>query len=45
MTGFGFIKVEFPKETTRELTEEEIERYNKTSIQIGSQPPYKLNIE
>ena len=28
VTGLGFINVKFPKETTRELTKEEIERYN-----------------
>lgn len=45
ITGYGFIEVKFPKETTRELTEEEIEYYNKKSFQIGSQPPWKLDID
>lgn len=44
ITGFGFFNVLFPKETSRELTKEEIEKYNKTYVQIGSQPPIKLNI-
>lgn len=33
MTGFGFINVRFPKETTRDLTDEEVEKYEKRSIQ------------
>jgi len=42
--GFGFFNVLFPKETSRELTQEEIEKYNKTYVQINSQPPVKLNV-
>ena len=45
ITGFGFINVKFPKETTRELTKEEIEHYNKMSIQIGSQPAFQLKVD
>jgi len=44
VTGFGFIEVKFPKKTTRPLTKDEIETYNSMHIQIGSQPPVKLNI-
>lgn len=44
-TGFGFFNVLFPKETSRELTQEEIEKFSKTYIQIGSNPPVKLNIK
>lgn len=44
VTGYGFFNVCFPKETSRELTEEEINKYSKMSVQIGSQPPRKLNI-
>jgi hypothetical protein len=44
ITGFGFFNVLFPKETSRELTQEEITQYNKTYIQLGSYPPTKLNI-
>lgn len=42
VTGFGFINVKFPKDTTRNLTEDEIVKYNKTYIQISNQPPIKL---
>lgn len=45
VTGFGFFNVCFPKETSRELTEEDIEKYNKQYVQIGSQPPIKLNVK
>jgi hypothetical protein len=44
VTGFGLFNVLFPKETSRALTGEEIEKYNETYVQIGSQPPFKLNI-
>ena len=44
VTGLGFLNVMFPKETTRELTDEEIVKYNKMSIQISSQPPIKLKV-
>lgn len=45
VTGYGFFNVMFPKETTRNLTEKEIEHFNKMSFQISNQPPLKLNIE
>ena len=45
VTGFGFFNVCFPRDTTRELMEDEIEDYNKTYIQIASQPPYKLKVD
>lgn len=41
VTGFGFVSVLFPKETSRELTEEEVETYKTKKLGIGS---YKLNI-
>lgn len=44
VTGFGFINVKFPKESTRELTDEEIKYWNSKYIQIASQPPHKLNV-
>jgi hypothetical protein len=44
VTGFGFFDVLFPKDTSRELTDEEKEKYNKMSVQIGSQPPLKLKV-
>ncbi len=43
-TGFGFSRVIFPKETSRDLTKEEIEKYNETYVQINSQPPVKLKV-
>ena len=45
VTGFGFFNVMFPKETTRELTDEEIKKYNKEYIQIGSQLPIRLKVD
>lgn len=44
ITGFGFFDVAFSKETTRELTEEEIEYFNKQYIQLSNFPPQKLNV-
>lgn len=44
VTGFGFFGVRFPKETTRDLTSDEIERYKKLSFRINSQPPFKLKL-
>ena len=44
VTGFGFIDVKFPKKTTRNLTEE-IDLYNGTYIQIGSQPSIELKVD
>ena len=49
--GLGFINVEFPKATTRELTEEEKAFYNNQEIGIGGfisenvSMSYQLNIE
>lgn len=45
VTGLGFINVKFPKETTRNLTEDEIEKYSKYWYQLSSQPTYKLDIK
>ena len=45
VTGFGYFNVCFPKETSRLLTKEEIEKFNKKYFQIGSQPPYKLKVD
>lgn len=44
VTGFGLVNVRFPKETTKLLTEKEIEHYNKMSVRIGSQPAFKLDV-
>ncbi len=45
ITGFGYFNVCFPKETSRELTNEEVKEWSKKYIQIGSQPPVKLNLK
>lgn len=45
VTGFGFVNVKFPKSTTRDLTDEEIDIYNKLYYQLSSQPTYKLGIK
>ena len=42
--GFGFFNVKFPVETTRELTSEEVAKYNKGRVQLADHTPYKLNI-
>lgn len=43
--GYGFINVKFPKKTTRDLTKDEIEDYNKTSIRINNQPAFQLKVD
>jgi hypothetical protein len=45
VTGFGFFNVRFPKETTRELTKKEIDKYNSTYIQLSNYPPQKLKVD
>lgn len=45
VTGFGFFDVKFPKETTRELTKEEVEQFNKQYIQLASFPARKLKVD
>ena len=45
VTGFGFINVEFPKETTRKLTGEEIAHYNEQYIHLGDNPAVKLKAD
>lgn len=44
VTGYGFINVKFPKSTTRELTQEEKDKYSKLYFKLASNPPIKLNI-
>lgn len=44
VTGFGFISVRFPKETTRPLTPAEVERYGSMRFQIGNHPPHRLHL-
>ena len=45
VTGFGFFDVRFPKATTRDLTQEEIEHYNNTYVQISNNPPVRLKVD
>ena len=45
ITGMGYFNVRFPKKSTRELTEEEIEKYNKMYVQLASNPPMKLKVD
>lgn len=45
VTGFGFFNVLFPKDTTRDLTQAEKDMWNNRAIQIGSQPPVKLDVD
>ena len=35
LTGFGFVDVHFPRETTREITPDEQERYGSLNLAIG----------
>ena len=43
ITGFGFFNVLFPKETTKRLTPEEIERYRDMYVQLNDYEPQKLS--
>lgn len=45
VTGYGFFDVKFPKETVRELTEEERIKYQKMRFQVSNQPPFSLPIK
>lgn len=45
ITGLGFFDVQFPKETTRDLTEKEIKKYSKVSYEISSGIRFKLNMD
>lgn len=45
VTGYGFFDVKFPKKTTKELTEAEIEKYNKMYVQLSDHPPQKLKVD
>ena len=42
--GYGFFHVLFPKETTRDLTDEEFEKFEGTPMGINNQMAYSLNI-
>ena len=43
--GFGFIKVKFPKETTRDLTPDEIKEYNGKYMAINNTPVGPIKIK
>jgi hypothetical protein len=45
VTGMGFIDVKFPKATTRELTQEEIDYYNGRSVSINNQILHHLKVD
>ena len=42
--GFGFFDVKFPKDTTRELTGEEVEEWDDRVIAINDTPRYAVHI-
>lgn len=42
--GHCFVGVRFPKATTRELTPEEVRRFNTQRVQTNNQPPVKLDV-
>jgi len=44
VTGLGFFNVLFPKETTRELTEEEVNEFEQLSIAINGTPLHDIKI-
>jgi hypothetical protein len=45
VTGYGFFNVLFPKETTRPLTDEEVDYWSGRSVQIANQPPWGFNVD
>jgi len=45
ITGMGFFNVQFPKATTRELTEVEIKKFNKMRVAINNQPSMPLKVD
>ena len=44
VTGIGFMEVKFPKETTRDLTAEEVKKYNLMHIGINNSYSYQIEI-
>jgi len=44
VTGFGFVDVQFPKSTTRDLTPEEISEYHGNPMMIGDSFAGSINI-
>lgn len=45
VTGFGFVNVKFPKTSTRDLTQDEKDKYSKLYFKLANNPPIKLDIE
>lgn len=45
VTGFGFYDVRFPKETTKNLTEEEVEKFDGRILSINETPIKRLKIK
>lgn len=45
VTGYGFCLVKFPKETTRELTPEEVKKYNGMMVGIPGSWNYRLELK
>ena len=43
--GYGFFNVRYPKETTRELTEEEYNKYNDRGLAINGNPVGNIKIK
>lgn len=43
LLGYGYFHVLFPKETTKPLTDEDVEKWGATRIQIASQTPQGFN--
>ena len=44
VTGLGFFNVHFPKDSTRELTESEVEYYENLSLSMNNQDLGKIKI-
>lgn len=44
LTGYGFFNVRFPKETTRDMTDEEFEKYSNTSVQLSNHESQRLRM-
>lgn len=43
--GYGFINVKFPKNTTKELTDTDIEKFENITYGINSEPLGKLHVK
>jgi hypothetical protein len=45
VTGFGYVKVRFPKATTRDLTEQEKAHYNGLGLEMSGRPWGQIHID